>query len=227
MKKLVAITTLVLSIFVISFWYFNNQNKPELEETKISQTHIQVIKKEFNNNNLEELSQESVSLESVLLNVPLILQRPLLPTGCEIVSTIMMMEYNGVSLSASELAKEIPYDNSNPSLGYVGDPFGKGGWTIYPEGIVETVSKYIPTAKVLTVNGDGIEELKEQLNEGKPVVVWLSKIHGFLLHSVIVTGYNQEGIYFNDPWTGRKNDWLTNNVFIDYWSNQEYRALSY
>ncbi len=183
---------------------------------------------EMNMNYVDEkpaLSQFIPIIEEKILDVPLILQRPELPTGCEIVSTAMMVQYNDINITGMELAKKIPYDSSNPSLGYVGNPFTINGWTIYPEALVETVQQYLPMVKVLI--GTTVDNLKEQIVHEKPIVIWLSDMHGFTIHSVIVTGYDQSGIFYNDPWTGEKNAWISNDEFMNMWANQEYRALSY
>lgn len=163
--------------------------------------------------------------EKVILDVPLILQRPTLPTGCEIVSTTMMVEYNNIDINAVDLAREIPYDNNDPSIGYVGNPFTTGGWTIYPEALITAVKKYLPTAQVM--NEKDISQIKEQLTQEKPVVVWISSMHGFTIHSVIITGYDQFGLFYNDPWSGEKNAWISNRDFLEMWADQDYRALSY
>lgn len=163
--------------------------------------------------------------EALQLDVPLILQRPQLPTGCEIVSAAMLLQYAGVDLEASQLALEIPYDEEDPNLGYVGDPFTTDGWTIYPNALEDTLRQYIPSAYDMT--GATIEDLKQQLSDGKPVVVWLSWLHGFYLHSVIVTGYDENGIIINDPWTGEAGAWISTEEFLEMWADQEYRALSF
>jgi uncharacterized protein YvpB len=163
--------------------------------------------------------------EEIILDVPLVLQRPTLPTGCEIVSTTMMMAYNNIDITAVELARIIPYDDNNPSIGYVGNPFTTGGWTIYPEALITTVNNYLPRVQVM-IGGD-ISQIKDQLIQDKPVVVWVSDMHGFFVHSVIITGFNQTGLFYNDPWSGEKNAWISNIEFLEMWEDQEHRALSY
>ncbi|WP_252899057.1 C39 family peptidase [Secundilactobacillus odoratitofui] len=66
------------------------------------------------------------------LNVPLIAQRPELPTGCEITAVTMMLKYIGADVTKVQLAKEMPYDASDCDKGFVGDPFTDNGNSIYP-----------------------------------------------------------------------------------------------
>lgn len=162
---------------------------------------------------------------TILLDVPILLQKPDLPTGCEIVSTTMLLQYAGADISAVELAGILPYDDEDPSLGYVGDPYTTDGWTIWPEALIGTVREYLPEAEILT--GASLEELQKKIDEGSPVVVWLSWMHGFGIHSVLVTGYDDSGLYYNDPWTGEQNAWISTAEFLDMWADQDYRAISY
>lgn len=53
------------------------------------------------------------------------------------------------------------------------------------------------------VQGMNLEELKYLLNQGKPVVINVRNFYGNSSHAVVVTGYDSESIYFNDPANGR------------------------
>lgn len=217
MKKLI-ITILLIKIILTGIavlWNYQIDTKENYVATSIDNISNNEIYKE----------KTTVNPEKIVLDVPIIPQRPTLPTGCEIVSTTMMLAYNGVEISASELAKEIPYDNYDPSIGYVGNPFSTIGWTVYPEALISPLYKYLLTVQVLKEND--ISQIKEQLAKEKPVVVWLSGMHGFTVHSVIISGFDQTGLYYNDPWTGEKNARISNSEFLKMWENQDYRALSY
>ncbi|WP_252903924.1 C39 family peptidase [Secundilactobacillus oryzae] len=74
------------------------------------------------------------------LSVPLIAQRPELPTGCEITATAMMLNYAGAKVSKMTLAKEMPR-SSNPNKGFVGSPYSTSGWYVYPGGLKGIVKK--------------------------------------------------------------------------------------
>lgn len=216
MKKLMVTILLILVTFsgMALIWNYQADNMENYVAASIEYISY--------NENYQEKTK--IIPEQIVLDVPIILQRPTLPTGCEIVSTTMMLAYNGVVTTAADLAKEIPYDNNDPSIGYVGDPFSTGGWTIYPEALISTLYNYLPTVQVLKEND--ILQIKEQLAEEKPVVVWLTGMHGFTVHSVIITGFDQTGLFYNDPWSGEKNTWISNVEFLRMWENQNYRALS-
>jgi uncharacterized protein YvpB len=217
MNKLI-ITILIIIITtagVLILWNYQPDNK---KNTIIASVDVIDTDESY-------IEKTLIMPEEILLDVPLLLQRPTLPTGCEIVSTAMMIEYNRIDISAIELAREIPYDENDPSIGYVGNPFTTGGWTIYPEALFTTVYNYLPTVQVM--NEKDISQIKEQLTQEKPVVVWLSGMHGFTIHSVIISGYDQFGLFYNDPWSGEKSAWISNSDFLEMWADQNYRAISY
>lgn len=160
--------------------------------------------------------------DKVLLDVPALAQRPLLPTGCELVSATMLLQYLNVPVTMEEVAQNIPYAGT-PEEGYVGDPYGTGGYTIWPEPLASALSAYYPG--LVGRSGDNLESLRQSLAEGMPVVVWVSDLHGFYLHSVLVTGYGPGVIYINDPWTGEKDVPLEEGYFLEIWGELENRSL--
>ncbi|MCI0501996.1 MAG: C39 family peptidase [Fusobacteria bacterium] len=168
--------------------------------------------------------QTRMITENILLDVPLLLQQPVLPTGCEIVSVSMLLQYRGVELDPAILADIIPYHEEDPALGFVGNPYSYDGWSIYPEALIDLVKSYIPDAEI--IEGGEVSVLKDSLGYGKPVVVWVSDMHGFYNHSVILTGFDEGGFFYNDPWSGEKNAWIEFNEFMLLWGNQEYRGIS-
>ncbi len=159
---------------------------------------------------------------SVLLNVAAISQRPQLPTGCEITAVAIMLNGYGVPANKVKLAREMPY-SGNPNAGYVGNPFTYGGWTIYPPALMGLVKRYAGSATLLT--GSSAETLKDHLLLGKPVVVWTT-MHGFGVHAICLVGYDSNGFYYNDPWTGKKNVHMSYKSFNRTWSSQAKRAIT-
>lgn len=159
-----------------------------------------------------------------ILNVPLISQLPGLPTGCEITAVTMMLHYNGSKISHISLAKAMPKHHNNPNKGYVGDPFKKSGWTIYPPALKKLITKQVGNAIIMT--GKSNSALEQQLNRKKPIVIWASRMHGFSVHAITLTGYNQTHYFYNDPWSGEKNKKITKKQFNVLWGNQKKRAIS-
>lgn len=161
---------------------------------------------------------------SAQLNVGVINQRPELPSGCEATSFAMLLNYIGVPITKIQIVEEMPYHSSNPDLGFVGSPYSSSGYTIYPPALMSMMGKYAGSAVNLT--GKGTDSIKNSIDSGKPVIVW-GKFTGFYLHCVLVTGYSKDGFYYNDPWTGVKNKYISNSSFEIAWKAIGYRAMSY
>lgn len=163
-----------------------------------------------------------VVADAITLDVPLIRQLPELPTGCEVVSATMLLQYYEIAVDKIQTAEALPL-SSNPALGFVGSPFLSSGYTIDPEPLALALSPWMD--ELVGVQGMTMEELKEALSSGNPVVVWLEGFHGFNIHAVTVTGYDEDSIRINDPWTGEKNATLETDDFIFMWDALGNKAL--
>ncbi|MDF7639734.1 C39 family peptidase [Lactobacillus sp. ESL0791] len=154
-----------------------------------------------------------------------ICQRPELPTGCEMTAVTMMLNFAGKKVSKFTVAQKTPR-NSNPDKGFIGSPYQKypGGYWVTPNGIKGVVKHYLGKAKVLT--GSGLMAVEKKLLHSHLVVAWVSGVDGFSNHALALTGYHNGWIYYNDPWTGKKAS-MSQASFINHWSGDAYRALSY
>ncbi|WP_283680197.1 C39 family peptidase [Lentilactobacillus sp. Marseille-Q4993] len=157
------------------------------------------------------------------LSVKMVGQRPQLPTGCEITATTMMLNYAGDNSTKFELAREMPR-SSNPNKGFVGNPYSKSGWWIYPKGLTKLVKHHLGSS--IDMTGDSFSQIKDQINDNKPVVVWVAGVDGFVNHALTVTGYSKTRVYYNDPWTKKKTS-MSIKAFHQHRKADKYRALGY
>jgi len=151
----------------------------------------------------------------VLLDVPAYNQRELgYDSGCEIVSVAMMINYEREA-DIDQLVSEMPY-SYDPRLGYRGNPrFLSSGFTILPSALLDLTSQYLGQA--IDMTGCSMDDLKRQLNSGCPIVAWVNGL-GFNVHAVCLTGYDDNGFYYNDPWCGSKNAFITYESFYQIWN---------
>ncbi|MCP1306037.1 C39 family peptidase [Paenibacillus tyrfis] len=123
--------------------------------------------------------------KSVLLEAPHIRQLPELPSGCEVTSLAMLLQYYGVNKSKMDLVPEMKKDPTpirynkngsiafwgNPNTGFVGEVTGAAkGFGIYHTALFELLKAYVPTAQDLTK--EPFSKLEDQLIQGVPSVVW-------------------------------------------------------
>lgn len=218
LKKIIKLSFIILILFVFQFYGVQAQTR------EIINLEPSISSEEYNDGINEEIFNGDIKPSSRILEVPIIFQRPELPTGCEITAITMMLNYHGCNVNKVQLAHEMPYHPSNPDLGYVGNPFSKSGWTIYPSPLCGLVKKYAGNAVNLT--GTSIEVIENHIAENKPVVAWVN-MHGFTVHAIVITGYDVNNFYCNDPWTGDKGRGIDKNKFFNIWNLQNKRALSY
>jgi uncharacterized protein YvpB len=142
--------------------------------------------------------------------------------SCESSAASMAAQYQGVPLSESEVLAALPL-NDNPHLGFRGNVDG-------PTGGIEDYGVYAgPILKVLNDRGlcavlvqGGVEGVRAALARGNPVIAWVTyncrsqtptttSIDGQQVtlvpfqHVVVVTGYNNQGFWANDPWDGQED----------------------
>lgn len=166
-----------------------------------------------NQNQLEE-----TIVDMVRLDVPSFDQQALdLDTGCEIVALGMMINYS-TTADVYDLVSETPR-STDPNLGFRGDPFSTGGFTVFPSALLEVTENYLDNA--IDMTGETIEDIKEQLQHDSPVVAWVNGL-GFNVHAITISGYDVHGLYYNDPWTGVKDAFLTYDDFYEIWNKPIY-----
>lgn len=163
------------------------------------------------------------NIVAVFNNAEVISQLPELPTGCEITAVTMMLRYAGYNVNKIQLANEMPRSN-NGDYGFVGNPFSYSGWWIFPTGIAPVVRHYVGHADIMT--GASLQSIKDHLINGHLVVVWVANVNGFVNHALALTGFDSNNLFYNNPWTGRKESMTIGN-FYQHWNADRQRAISY
>ncbi|MDQ0200875.1 C39 family peptidase [Neobacillus ginsengisoli] len=136
----------------------------------------------------------------------------------------------------------------NPNTGFVGDmyTFKHPGLAVYHGPIAELAKKYLPN-RVVDFSGSNFEEIYKYLNNGTSVWVinntWFDTVPSqywqkwntpvgpisitYKEHSVLVTGYDRNYIYFNDPLAVIKNRKMPVSAFKRGWEQMGKQAISY
>ena len=153
--------------------------------------------------------------QSVLLDIPALNQRELgYPLGCEMVALTMLMNYV-TEVSIHVLVAEMPRAD-HPDEGFRGEPSSSSrGWTIFPPALEAMMLNHVGSS--YDMSGMQMSDLKAQLNNNKPVMVWVSGL-GWAVHALCLTGYDNNGFYYNDPWTGAGNTFISYDDFYAIWN---------
>jgi uncharacterized protein YvpB len=136
----------------------------------------------------------------------------------------------------------------NPNDGFVGDiyTFDKMGYGVYHEPVAELAEQYLP-GQIRDMTGGTFQDVLEKVERGKPV--WIITNADFKAlpdnefrtwntpsgqvqitwkeHSVLITGFDKDYIYVNDPLYNKKNHRLPQKNFIDAWKQMGSQAITY
>lgn len=111
------------------------------------------------------------------------------PTGCELVSTSMVLSYYGYDLEPIKIIEDgylktvnVEYKDGkpyggNPNEVFIGDPRNSGGYGCYSGAIVKALKKYFENESALayTLDDKDLSEICENfIANGEPVIIWAS-----------------------------------------------------
>lgn len=150
------------------------------------------------------------------LSVPVVLQNPELPNGCEVTALTAVLNYYGLNVDKVELAKNyLPTQQvikkgtinygPDPNNSYAGDPFKKtGGYYVFPIPIVEAANEVLiennSELRAIDIPKMTKNDFIDFIQSGVPVIAWttldLKKPHtkGFW---VIEETKEKHSIYLN------------------------------
>ena len=158
---------------------------------------VQELKsEEFFEDNSISINKTDLSKETEINNInkgtegykiPVILQNPQLPSGCESAAAVMLLNAYGFLVDKEEFANALPlckleWHNGkmyacHPSKAFVGSPYS-GGYGVFSDAVVETMQEFIDQSggDILAKNitGASKEEILEYLNHGIPVCIWIT-----------------------------------------------------
>ncbi|OFD72144.1 amidase [Bacillus mycoides] len=162
----------------------------------------------------------------------------------------------GRSLNKVAFAFEMPFDQTklknyktssqiwgDPDVGFVGDVTGNTpGYSINPEPLKRLLDKY---ARGTNLTGNDFSVLEDYVRNGKPVVTWVTvalnnprpittwktpggkTINGRMnTHAVVLTGADDNYVYYNDPFYGTKNVKVSKSWFASIYNQMGKKALS-
>lgn len=214
----------------------DQEQRGESEGTLYRQSEERLLPEDYEIPGIEE-AEEAFELDKVVivprsksLNVPDILQKPLLPTGCESVALTMALQYEGIDIGKDEVASEYLLYNredDNMAIGYVGDPYSDEGAGCFPPVIAMTAQEIFLDHELeydaYDVTDTDLEELFKYISLDTPVIIWTSmymeepEFTGEIgeygdrtyrwyrqEHCAVLSGYNlDEGtVQINDPLEG-------------------------
>jgi uncharacterized protein YvpB len=136
----------------------------------------------------------------------------------------------------------------HPNDGFVGDMYSltTPGLGVYHKPIKQLAEMYMPD-RIIDLTGSGFSVLQQYLSKGVPIWIITNSTYKklpesafrewetprgpikitYYEHSVVITGYDRDYIYFNDPLTGEKNKKAPRADFLDAWAQMGRQAITY
>lgn len=177
------------------------------------------------------------------------------PTGCELVSTSMLLAFHGFEIKAGELiskgylnavdvtekgkGKNKEKYGGDPDKVFIGNPARNTGYGCHSGAIMLALKRYLTPQEhkldtkyeIIDLKGMELEEICEKyINRKIPVLVWASinmkptfqKLGNSWIventgkryfwksneHCLVLTGYDDENYYFNDPLVGKDTPYM-------------------
>ena len=172
------------------------------------------------------------------ISVPLLSQERMdMPTGCELVSAFMLLEYYKCPMDFEEWVTEcVPIQefwhengqlcNLSPAEAFIGLPWQNNGYGCYAPVICKAMQQALPSCTVVDVTGQPLEQLcADYINKGTPVLVWatmdmMKSGQGTVWqtpngpfewisneHCLVLVGFDSSYYFFNDPAAGCLVKW--------------------
>ncbi len=158
---------------------------------------VQELKsEEFSENNNIKIKKTDLSKETKVNNIikdieerkiPVILQNPQLPSGCESAAAVMLLNAYGISADKEEFANALPlceleWHNGkmyacHPSKAFVGSPYS-GRYGVFSDAVAATMEEFIKQSGgdilVKNITGASEEKILEYLSHEIPVCIWIT-----------------------------------------------------
>lgn len=199
MKRKKHIFTLILSLLILLSVYFCYEyesifarinNIKESIVVTIADSGLPPVTSVNNTNPVVTLPDdtktisENITANSKLLPVNNIMQLPELPTGCEITSLTIVLNYLGFDVDKEYMASKYleqakPFESSFRD-NFIGSPWDQHSYGCFSPVIVKSANHFLldsdSSLKVYDISGSTMQELCAQVQSGNPVIVWASRL---------------------------------------------------
>lgn len=176
-----------------------------------------------------------ISSSHIISSVPYIDQTAEWPTGCESVSTVMLLQHLGIDITVEQFVQYLPKATlirenekligADPKKYFIGSPANPNSFGCYAPVIANTLNNVFQELHLSfhasDVSGQPTDTLLEHyIANDMPVIYWatIDLKESYLgptwilpetessftwrsnEHCMLLTGYDEEHLYFNDPW---------------------------
>ncbi len=131
-----------------------------------------------------------IRLEEVFMPVPLILQNPELPNGCEITAMAAVLQHYGYEANhlvlSDDFLPKAPFYRVNgvlygadPDVAFSGNPRDAHGWYAFAPPTALAANRYLESVNgnhlAKDITGSSRDEIMALVESGKPVAIWVTR----------------------------------------------------
>ncbi|MDO5559493.1 MAG: C39 family peptidase [Oscillospiraceae bacterium] len=185
MKKILTLFCLLISL---SLYSCNIETNTSYEITsdiygpETTQTVLTQATSTFSEYENKSADNVYIQPDKYDIDVDYIYQNPELPTGCEVTSLTMLLNYLGFDVSKTELVDNfltMDYQGTKTfDQAFIGSPYTDAGYGCFAPVIVSTAQDYLDsvgsTYEPLNITGTEFDLLYDYISNDNPVVVWTS-----------------------------------------------------
>lgn len=235
--------------------------KEELQQTESIAEELTTVEQQTSvvsstvivENKLEEETTTAMIIEkSCNIDIQCILQMPELPTGCEITSLTMVLNYLGINADKCDMADNWLMKGTvgkvHPNDYFLGNPRDNNSYGCYAPVIINCANTYLEAIgrtdlTVRNLTGSQFEDLLKEIDKGNPVIIWATvdmkepyytrtwNLNGKDFtwksgeHCLVLTGYDIGGnkVYVADPLKGNVSYSL--DIFKDRYEKMYSQAV--
>ncbi|ASJ54541.1 peptidase C39 [Brevibacillus formosus] len=157
-------------------------SQEDREQSQLSVPHAR-MQQEKTPSSLD--TEQKARPAKMILDVPIISQKPELKYGCEVTSLAMLLQYAGQNVDKQLLAEQVKKDPEplvqtngdikewgDPNKGFVGDITGaRKGFAVYNKPLEELLRRYMGE-RTVNLTGGSYQALFDSVAAGHPVVIW-------------------------------------------------------
>lgn len=179
-------------------------------------------------------------------NFPVVLQNPNLPSGCEVTSLAMVLNYWGFEVTNRYLADYcLPAGSRGDNIfnKFIGSVYDNSSYGCYANALSDCAAAYSEEYRVANISGAKLDELCQYVASGYPVIVWATESMkesgagdlwmfdgvpmGYLKneHCLVMIGYDKinDMVVLADPLVGEKQYSLS--TFYQRYCSQYMQAV--
>lgn len=179
------IVAILFTTVLYSTSYWSNKSKEEIIQS-IEESSNKLLEQENKVETIVEtiyIDRKDMDYEKyshLQLNVESVAQLPELPTGCEVTSLTMVLNYLGHDVDKLVLADTYlpkgPIGETHPDVAFIGNPRDAYSYGANAPVLVKTANDYLKDVEsdytAYNLTGTEFTDLLSYVNDGYPVMVW-------------------------------------------------------